>query len=87
MRIKFTAQFRFDTLKLAKSGDVLNINGEDFDFSPLPDGYSVETNSAWIVGPVARVDGELQLTIACPTILDNVVVIAEDGEIKVPANE
>ncbi|WP_313569892.1 hypothetical protein [Comamonas terrigena] len=87
MKIKFTPQYRFDPLELSKNGDVLTINEEDFDFSPLPDGYSVETNSAWIVGPVSRVDGELQLTIACPTILDNVVVIAENGEIKVPANE
>ncbi|MDH1700261.1 hypothetical protein [Comamonas terrigena] len=87
MKIKFTPQFRFDTLALSKSGDVLTINGEDFDFSPLPDGYSVETNSAWIVGPVSRKDGELQLTIACPTILENVTVTAENGSIGVPANE
>ncbi|BBL24971.1 MULTISPECIES: hypothetical protein [Comamonas] len=87
MKIKFTPQFRFDTLELYKSGDLLKINGEDFDFSPLPDGYIVETKSAWIIGPVARVDGELQITIACPTILDNVVVTAKDGEIEVPTDE
>lgn len=87
MKITFTPQYRFDPLALSKNGDVLTINGEDFDFSPLPDGYSVEAVSACIIGPVARVDGKLKITIACPSILDNVVVTAEDGIIGVPTNE
>lgn len=87
MQITFTPNSRFDTLKLLKNGDVLTINEEDFDFSPLPDGYSVYAKSTWILGPVARVNGELQITIACPSILGNVVVNTKDGDIEVPTNE
>ena len=87
MKITFTPNSRFDALKLSKKGDVLTINGEDFDFSPLPDGYSVPAESTWILGPVYREIGELCLTIACPTILSDVVKNVDDGVIGVPTNE
>ncbi|MBV7417312.1 hypothetical protein KW830_02470 [Comamonas sp. CMM03] len=87
MKITFTPNSRFDTIALSKLGDTLTINGEDFDFSPLPEGYSVSAISTWIIGPISREGGELKITIACPTILKNVTVIAEDGDIGVPTNE
>ena len=87
MKIAFTPQNRFDTLALSKRGDILTVNGEDFDFSPLPEGYSVPVESAWIIGDVKRISGELHIMIACPGITNNVVVDAEDGDIGVPSDE
>lgn len=87
MKITFTPNSRFDTLELSKNGDVLTINGEEFDFSPLPDGNRVPAKSNWIIGPVLRKDGKLQLTIACPSILENLTVDAKDGVIEVPTSE
>lgn len=87
MQITFTPNSRFDPLVLSKRGDTLTVNGEDFDFSPLPDGYGVPVVSTWIIGNVVRISGELQITIACTGITDNVVTHPEDGDIGVPNDE
>ena len=60
MLISFAPQRRDDTLTLVKVGDVLTINGEDFNFSGLTDGASLPSDAVdcdWIVGDVARIDG------------------------------
>ena len=38
MQITLTPQRRDDTLTLTRSGDVLTINGEAFDFAAIPEG-------------------------------------------------
>lgn len=51
------------------SGDVLTINGQVFDFSPLPDGATLPAgaiDSPHFIGPVERIDGELHLTLRFP---------------------
>lgn len=58
-----------EPLVVSKSGDVLTINGEVFDFSPLPDGASLPAeaiDSTHFAGPVERIDGELHLTLRLP---------------------
>jgi len=58
-----------DTLIVSKSGDVLTLNGEAFDFGPLPEGATLPAeaiSSEWIVGPVSRIDGEMHLTLRLP---------------------
>jgi len=69
MRISFYPQRRDDTLTVSKSGDILTINGEGFDFSGVLDGATIpsgEVPCEWIVGPVERIGGELRLTLILP---------------------
>lgn len=69
MRISFSPQRRDDALVVSKLGDVLTINGEAFDFSPLPAGATIpagEVPCPWIVGPVERVGSDLRLTLILP---------------------
>lgn len=56
--------------ELSKVGDVITINGIALDFGPLADGAMLEPDaidSAFIAGPVRRIDGELHLSILVPT--------------------
>ncbi len=69
MKIVLTPQRRDDALEVLKSGEVLTINGEQFDFSVLPDGAAIpagEVPCDWIVGPIERISGELRLTMILP---------------------
>lgn len=68
MHISFSPQSRYDTLTLERSApDRLRINGELFNFGPLPDGGTIpDVPSEWIVGPVERIDGEIHLTLILP---------------------
>lgn len=69
MNIILTPQRRDDALEVLKIGEVFTINGEAFDFSVLPDGATIpagEVPCEWIVGPVERIAGELQLTFILP---------------------
>lgn len=58
-----------ETLTVAKQGDVLTLNGEVFDFGPLPEGATLPAgaiDNGWFVGAVERVSGELRLTLRLP---------------------
>lgn len=69
MRVSFSPQRRDDTLAVTKSGDVVTINGEAFDFSDLPDGATIPAGDVpceWIFGPVERIGGDLHLTLTLP---------------------
>lgn len=99
MKISFSPKRSDDVPTLSKAGDVLIINGEQFDFSSLPDGATLPARKVpcdWIVGPVERVGGELQLTLILPLgpppWSDNVshpqpLTVTADGPITLPANE
>lgn len=69
MRIVFHPQRRDDALAVVKSGDVLTINGEAFDFSALPDGATLPRDAiscGLVAGPVERVDGVLIVPLILP---------------------
>ena len=69
MTLHLSPQRRDDTLTVSKAGDVLTINGEEFDFSQVPDGGLLPRDALdceWIVSDVERVDGELVLTLLLP---------------------
>lgn len=69
MRIVFHPQRRDDALAVVKSGDVLTINGEAFDFSALPDGATLPRDAIacdLVAGPVERVDGVLVVPLILP---------------------
>ncbi|CRM72839.1 hypothetical protein [Pseudomonas sp. 25 R 14] len=58
-----------ETLTIVKRSDVLTVNGERFDFRPLPDGATLPAaaiNCEWIEQDVKRVDGELIITFRLP---------------------
>lgn len=96
MNISFSPQRRDCTLTVIRSGDILTINGEQIDFSIVPDGAAIPAADLfcqWIVGPVERVDGDLHLTLILPhgpNPSDNVafpssIISYGDGPISLPA--
>lgn len=69
MKIILSPQRRDDTLEVVKNGDVLTVNGEDFDLSPIGEGDTLPwgaVNSLWFAGDVDRIEGELVLTLLLP---------------------
>lgn len=92
MHITFTPQRRDDKLTLERTApDRLRINGNLFNFGPIPEGATVIAGTIpcdWITGPVARVDGEIHLTIIWPlgpgeTNYPEPINVTEDGPINV----
>ena len=85
MRISFMPQLTDRTLTVSKAGDVLTIDGEEYNFSWLPDGATIPNSlprpassdpdttipCKAILGPVHRVDGELRLTLILPYKIGN----------------
>ncbi|MBD1590266.1 hypothetical protein [Pseudomonas typographi] len=95
MIIKLMPQRRDDTLSVVKSGDVLTLNGEAFDFSAISDGASLPAaavSSEWVIGDVSRTDGELTVTLILPhgypysqeQAFPADIVDPADGEIALP---
>lgn len=69
MRINLSPQRRDDTLEVIRSGDVLTVNGEPFDFSLMADGDTLPATaiaSGWFCGSVEKQNGELELTLLLP---------------------
>lgn len=95
MKITFSPS-RMDTpLTLEKQGDVLTIQGEAFDFTPLPDGHTLPRAAVacdWLASDVTRVDGALQLALVLPhgpqapqeTLFPAPMILASDGPVDLP---
>lgn len=97
MKIALSPQRRDDAIAVSKSGDILTINGTAFDFSALPDGATIpagEVPCDWIMGPVERVGGQLQLALILPhgpkpshaVAFPVAIVDPPDGVIVLPAD-
>lgn len=96
MRISFSPQRRDDALTLEKSsGDRLRINGELFNFNAMNDGDVIPAGAVpcnWIVGPVEKVDGHVNITLILPhgpnrseaAAFPEPIIVSEDGPIGVP---
>lgn len=87
-----------ETLTVSRTGDVLTINGEVFDFTQLPEGATLPAeaiDSELFVGPVERVNGELHLTLLLPhganpahhVAFPEPITVTMDGPIKLPTTE
>lgn len=98
MLINLTPQRRDGALTIAKSGDILTINGEAFNFASLPDGATIPAGVVpceWITGPVTRINGDLHLTLILPhgpkptsqQSFPQAIVSPADGVIALPQNE
>ncbi|MBV4518545.1 hypothetical protein KVG88_00590 [Pseudomonas sp. SWRI74] len=69
MLINLSPQRRDDTLEVVKAGNVLSVNGKDFDFSPMGEGDTLPASaisSIWFFDKVDRINGELVLTLYLP---------------------
>jgi len=69
MIIHLHPQLRSDVLSVARSGDVLTINGVVIDFGAVPDGADLPSSAIdteWIVGVVRRVGGVLHIPLILP---------------------
>lgn len=95
MRIRLSPLSSPLLLEVSKSGDVLTLNGEAFDFTQLPAGGTLPAEaiaSDWITGPVSRINGELHLTLRLPhgpnpshaVAFPEPVTVTEDGPIPLP---
>tara|TARA_R110000744_G_scaffold72142_1_gene145094 strand:- start:2 stop:292 length:291 start_codon:yes stop_codon:yes gene_type:complete len=96
MNITLTPQVRPDSLTLSKSGDILTINGDAFDFSFIEEGDVLPQDAVecpLLASDVTRTDGALVLTVIFPiknTSSDAAkfpasILNAPDGDIEVPA--
>ncbi|MFC0710723.1 hypothetical protein [Azorhizophilus paspali] len=95
MQIKFSPIRSDETLSVSVSVDVLTINGQSFDFGPLPEGATLPAeaiDSPHFAGPVERVDGELRLTLRLPhgpnaseaLRFPASIEVTEDGPVPIP---
>lgn len=87
-----------DTLILDRRGDVQVINGEAFDFGPLPEGGTLPQAAVacpYLASDVTRTGGVLRLMLLLPLDPDAPdlarfpadVVVLQDGPITLPGQE
>ncbi|MBB5700686.1 hypothetical protein FHS76_000529 [Ochrobactrum daejeonense] len=91
--ISFSPQYSTAILSLEKRGNVLIVNGDELDFSDLPDGgeYPPEAiDNPSIVGSVTRVGEEIQITVILPYLMPGYfeapapITVTSDGPIALP---
>ncbi|WP_439526171.1 hypothetical protein [Roseovarius mucosus] len=98
MLITLSPARRDTPLTLSRNGDVLTINGEVFDFTPLPEGATLPREaiaSDWFAGPVERVGGTLRLTLVLPhganapqeTLFPAPLTLTGNGPVALPSYE
>lgn len=82
-------------LILSVKGDILTLNGEDFDFSTLAEGALLPRaaiTSPWFHGDVRRIEGRLHLTLMLShgmhapisTRFPEALEVLEDGPVTLP---
>ena len=96
MDITLTPQVRPDSLTVSKSGDILTINGDAFDFSFIEEGDTLPADAVdcpLLASEVTRTDGEIILSLLLPigpaaseaARFPAPILNAPDGDIEVPA--
>lgn len=69
MNIIFNPQRRDDELLLSVSGDIITINGIDYDLSVIPEGATLPveaTDCVFLSGEISRVNGDLSVVVTLP---------------------
>lgn len=98
MQITFSPFRSNRVLTLERAGDTLIVNGEAFNFAPLPEGGKLPREAIenmWFVGPVERIGGVLHMTLMLPFGADapeaarfpEPITVIEDGPIVLPGQE
>ncbi len=93
--LTLSPQRRDDMLLVAIAGDVLAINGQPFDFTPLTEGATLPRASIdchWIAGDVQRIDGVLQVSLLLPitsaaseaACFPDPITVTQDGPVELP---
>lgn len=92
-KILLLPQYSEAGLSIEKQGDTLAVNGDELDFSDLPDGgeYPPEAiDNPSIVGGVTRVGEEIQITVILPYMMPGhfetppPITVINDGPIELP---
>ena len=95
MQINWNPQRRDDSLTVVKQGDVLIVNGTEFDFSAMPEGATLPAeaiDSDLFSGPVERISGEIVLTLTLPhgpnpshaVAFPQPINVTADGPVELP---
>lgn len=98
MKITLYPQYRpGETLDVVRSGDVLVIDGETFDFSGVIEGSTLPWEALGtekLCGPVERINGTLHLGIRVPfgddeittfhTWAETIMEVTVDGPVELP---
>lgn len=95
MIINLSPQVSNKTLSLSVNSDILTLNGEDLDFSVIPDGATLPASAIdceYIIGDVERIDGVLHITVLLPLGADaseaarfpEPIIDPEDGPLELP---
>ena len=95
MNITFSPIRHVHPLTLQRAGDVLTINGEAYDFTPLQEGATLPraaVDCAWLASDVERIDGVLHLSLllshgACApeqTRFPAPIELTGDGPVELP---
>jgi len=98
MHITLTPMRHNTPLILERVGDTLTFNGEEFDFSPIPEGATLPRDAVeceWLASDITRMDGVLHLTLILPhganapeeTRFPKPLVLTTDGPVELPAYE
>lgn len=97
MRVSFSPIRSDASLEVSISGETLTVNGEAFDFSSLPDGATIPEGTIptdFIIGPVERIGGEVNLTLLLPhgpnpkhPVAFPVPVTVTTGRVPLPTDE
>ncbi|WP_417511457.1 hypothetical protein [Methylophaga sp.] len=69
MIINLSPQVSSKELVLSVDGDVLTVNGQELDFSVIPDGATLPADAVdneFIIGSVERIGGVIRLTTVLP---------------------
>lgn len=95
MKISLSPQLRAAPFAMSVTGDVLEIDGLAYDFTPLGEGDVLPreaVNCPWLVSDVARDGGQVTLTLILPhgpnapaaTLFPAPITVAEDGPVSLP---
>lgn len=98
MHITLHPQRRDDALTVVKSGDTINLNGETFDFTDLPEGGVIEAEdipTEWVCGSVKRQEGIIHINLILPhgpapskyVAFPEPILAVEDGPVKLPLDK
>ncbi|WP_269801354.1 tail fiber assembly protein [Pseudomonas monteilii] len=97
MIIKLSPVRSDDGLSVAKTGDILEVNGVALDFLRLADGATLPAEAVgcdFVIGPVERINGDLVLTLMLPHDADApqgarfpVDLYPADGQVQLPGLE
>lgn len=95
MQINWNPQRRDDSLTVVKQGDILIVNGTEYDFRSIPEGATLPAeaiDSDLFSGPVERINGELVLTLTLPhgpnpsqaVTFPQPITVMADGPVALP---